>query len=106
MQDLEWIKDNLDYYEQLVSGIERLDPESIKTIEREKFATIKKDINFIESEAEQLMSKFIQTLEVQPANSFGGRVSVRMLRNKIYMLEACIRKLNELQERVNWATMV
>ena len=29
MQDIEWIKDNLDYYEKLVAGIERLGPQSI-----------------------------------------------------------------------------
>ena len=47
MQDLEWIKDNLDYYEKLVAGIEKLGPQSIG---KGKVETVKADFEYIESE--------------------------------------------------------
>ena len=102
MQDIEWIKDNLDYYEKLVAGIERLGPQSI---EKGKVETVKADFEYIESECENLMSRFVQKLEVQRQNFF-GRIVVHVLRNKIYMLEAYSKRLNELQERFNWAVMI
>ena len=102
MQDLEWIKDNLDYYEKLVSGIEQLGPHSIG---KGRIETINADLEFIEIESEKLMSKFVQKLEVQKQDIF-GRATVRILRNKIYMLEAYSRKLNELRERFNWAIKI
>lgn len=102
MQDLEWIKDNLDYYEKLVAGIERLGPQSIG---KGKFETVKADFEYIESECENLMSRFVQKLEVQRQNFF-GRIVVHVLRNKIYMLEAYSRRMNELRERFNWAVMI
>lgn len=102
MQDIEWIKDNLDYYEKLVAGIERLGPQSIG---KGKVETVKADFEYIESECENLMSRFVQKLEVQ-RQSFFGRIVVHVLRNKIYMLEAYSKRLNELQERFNWAVMI
>jgi hypothetical protein len=102
MQDLEWIKDNLDYYEKLVAGIERLGPQSIG---KGKVETVKADFEYIESECENLMSRFVQKLEVQRQNFF-GRIVVHVLRNKIYMLEAYSRRMNELRERFNWAVMI
>lgn len=102
MQDIEWIKDNLDYYEKLVAGIERLGPQSIG---KGKVETVKADFEYIESECENLMSRFVQKLEVQRQNFF-GRIVVHFLRNKIYMLEAYSKRLNELQERFNWAVMI
>ena len=57
MQDLEWIKDNLDYYEKLVAGIEKLGPQSIG---KGKVETVKADFEYIESECENLMSRFVQ----------------------------------------------
>ena len=102
MQDIEWIKDNLDYYERLVAGIERLGPQSIG---KGKVETVKADFEYIESECENLMSRFVQKLEVQRQNFF-GRIVVHVLRSKIYMLEAYSKRLNELQERFNWAVMI
>ena len=102
MQDLEWIKDNLDYYEKLVAGIERLGPQCIG---KGKVETVKADFEYIESECENLMSRFVQKLEVQRQNFF-GRIVVHVLRNKIYMLEAYSRRMNELRERFNWAVMI
>ena len=102
MQDLEWIKDNLDYYEKLVAGIERLGPQSIG---KGKVETVRADFEYIESECENLMSRFVQKLEVQRQNFF-GRIVVHILRNKIYMLEAYNKRLNELRERFNWAVMI
>lgn len=102
MQDIEWIKDNLDYYEKLVAGIERLGPQSIG---KGKVENVRADFEYIESECENLMSRFVQKLEVQRQNFF-GRIAVHVLRNKIYMLEAYSRRLNELQERFNWAVMI
>lgn len=102
MQDIEWIKDNLDYYEKLVAGIERLGPQSIG---KGKAETVKADFEYIESECENLMSRFVQKLEVQRQNFF-GRIVVHVLRNKIYMLEAYSRRMNELRERFNWAVMI
>lgn len=102
MQDLEWIKDNLDYYEKLVAGIERLGPQSIG---KGKVETVKADFEYIESECENLMSRFVQKLEVQRQNFF-GRIVVHVLRNKIYMLEEYSRRMNELRERFNWAVMI
>lgn len=102
MQDIEWIKDNLDYYEKLVAGIERLGSQSIG---KGKVETVKADFEYIESECENLMSRFVQKLEVQRQNFF-GRIVVHVLRNKIYMLEAYSKRLNELQERFNWAVMI
>lgn len=102
MQDIEWIKDNLDYYEKLVAGIERLGPQSIG---KGKVETVKADFEYIESECENLMSRLVQKLEVQRQNFF-GRIVVHVLRNKIYMLEAYSKRLNELQERFNWAVMI
>ena len=102
MQDIEWIKDNLDYYEKLVAGIERLGPQSIG---KGKVETVKADFGYIESECENLMSRFVQKLEVQRQNFF-GRIVVHVLRNKIYMLEAYSKRLNELRERFNWAVMI
>ena len=102
MQDIEWIKDNLDYYEKLVAGIEKLGPQSIG---KGKVETAKADFEYIESECENLVSRFVQKLEVQRQNFF-GRIVVHVLRNKIYMLEAYSKRLNELQERFNWAVMI
>lgn len=102
MRDLQWFKDNLDYYEDLVTSIEILGP---KSIGNGKIATVKNDFEFMDSECNKLMSQFVQKLEVQKQNFF-GRIVVHILRNKIYMLEAYNKKLNELRERFNWAIMI